>query len=54
MLGIMPKIGESLIGIGEYDLTQFLLRSFGHDPLEEATSIIDAVVTSHSVDPQGF
>lgn len=53
-VGRMPKISESLIGISEYDLTQFLLRSFGHDPLEEATSIIDAVVTSHSVDHEGF
>lgn len=53
-IGRMPKCIDNDSAISEYDLNQTLLQAFGHETLAPDQEIIEKVVTSNSVEKEGF
>ncbi len=53
-IGRMPKLIDNAEGMSEYALTQYLLKAFGYESLEDETAILEAVIASNSVEKEGF
>ena len=53
-IGRMPKLEDATFAISEYALTQRLLETFKHAPLEEDTVILERMIATNSVEKEGF
>jgi anaerobic selenocysteine-containing dehydrogenase len=53
-VGLMPKLVDSEVGISEYDLTSFLMNSFGYEKLKTSKAYIEEIVTSNSYEVDGY
>ena len=53
-VGLMPKLKDDDSGISEYDLTNYLMKTFFSKELKDEQSYIDEILSSNTIKKEGY